>query len=90
MSPIVASSPSEFQYPSGSASRYASIGSSYVSNRSGKSRVASAYVQMSVTPTSDPGSTPRAVAAPQDERDRKRDRDVHEHPLDLAYRRRTC
>ena len=56
--PIDVSSPSEFQYPSGSASRYDSLGSWYVSKRSGKSRVASAYAEISVTPTAIPARTP--------------------------------
>ena len=64
------------------------IGSSYASNRSGKSRVASAYARRD----GDAGQRSRedagAVATPEDERYRERERDVDEHPLGLAHGRR--
>ena len=66
----------------------AAIGSSYVSRRSGKSRVASAYEEITVTPSAIPPSTAGPSPRRRTKSHGERDRDVHEHPLDLADRRR--
>ena len=60
-------------------------GSSYASNRSGKSRVPSPYDRDEGDAAQRPCDDAGTVATPEDERHRKGERDVYEHALDLAH-----